>query len=196
MFALNMASSIDTFFWLLVLATMVAMMGRFIKTPYALALVMTGLAVGATELLPQIELNPNILFAILLPPLLFEAAINMQVSLLVENWKPVSIYALFGTILAYLFTAWATHYILGLPIAAALIFGVLISPTDPISVIAIFRETRVGKNLSMIMEAESAFNDGVAIVLFTLLVSFASGHDNKKIPAERIHKNCPHVFIL
>jgi len=177
MFALNMASSINTFFWLLVLATMVAMMGRFIKIPYALALVMTGLVVGATGLLPQVELDPHVLFAILLPPLLFEAAINMQVSLLVANWKPVSIYALFGTILSSLFTAWATHHFLGLPVEAALVFGVLISPTDPISVIAIFREMGVGKNLSMIMEAESAFNDGVAIVLFTLLVSFAAGHD-------------------
>jgi len=153
------------------------MMGRFVKIPYALALVITGLAVGAAGLLPQVELDPQILFAIFLPPLLFEAAINMQVSLLMENWKPVTIYALFGTVLAFLFTACAAHYFLGLPIAAALIFGVLISPTDPISVIAIFRETGVGKNLSMIMEAESAFNDGVAIVLFTLLVSFASGHN-------------------
>lgn len=174
---MNVANSINTFFWLLVLATIVAMLGRFIKIPYALALVVTGLVIGATGLLPPVELDPHVLFAVFLPPLLFEAAINMQIDRLKANWKPVSIYALIGTVLSSLFTAFAIHFLLGLPIEAALVFGVLISPTDPISVISIFREMGVGKNLSMIMEAESAFNDGVAVVLFTILVSLASGKE-------------------
>ncbi|HWP98178.1 MAG TPA: Na+/H+ antiporter [Syntrophomonadaceae bacterium] len=177
MFAISMVSNFNTFFWLLVLATMVAMVGSYIKIPYALALVMTGLVMGATGLLPQVSLDPHILFAIFLPPLLFEAAINMRVSLLAANWKPVSIYALIGTLLATMVTAWLAYRLLGLPLEAALVFGALISPTDPISVIAIFRESGVGRNLSMIMEGESVFNDGVAIVLFTLLVSFAAGQD-------------------
>jgi len=175
MFALTTTSNFNTFFWLLVLATIVAMMGRYVKIPYALALVITGFVAGAAGLLPQVILDPHVLFAIFLPPLLFEAAINMRVSLLAANWKPVTIYSLAGTLLATMVTAWLAYRLLGLPLGAALVFGALISPTDPISVIAIFKELGVGKNLSMIMEAESVFNDGVSIVLYTLLVSFASG---------------------
>ncbi len=169
--------NIDTFFWLMVLATVVAMMGRYIKIPYALALMITGLIAGLTGYFQQVVLNPQILFAIFLPPLLFEAAINMRLSLLKRNWKPVSIYAVAGTFIATIVTGLLVHYVLKIPLASALVFGALISPTDPISVIAILKELRVGKNLSMIMEAESVFNDGVAIVLFTILVSFASGNN-------------------
>jgi len=174
---LSTVNSINPFFWLMVLATVVAMMGRYIKIPYALALVIVGFFAGAAGLLPQVYLDPHILFAIFLPPLLFEAAINMRLSLLAANWKPVSIYALAGTLIAAFVTAWLAYRLLGLPLGAALVFGALISPTDPISVIAIFRELRVGKNLTMIMEAESVFNDGIAIVLFTFLVSFALGQN-------------------
>jgi len=177
MFALSTVNSVNPFFWLMVLATVVAMMGRYIKIPYALALVIVGFFAGVTGLLPQVSLEPHVLFAIFLPPLLFEAAINMRLSLLAANWKPVSIYALAGTLLAAFVTAWLSYSLLGLPLGAALVFGALISPTDPISVIAIFRELGVGKNLSMIMEAESLFNDGVAIVLFMFLVSFALGQN-------------------
>lgn len=166
----------NTIFWLLVLATIVAMMGRYIKIPYALALVITGLAVGVTDLFQQIYLDPHVLFAIFLPPLLFDAAINMSVNVLARNWRPVAIYAVAGTVVAAVITGQMAHHFLGLPLAAALVFGALISPTDPISVIAILKELKVGKNLNVIMEAESVFNDGVAIVLFTILASFASGN--------------------
>lgn len=167
----------NTVFWLLVLATVVAMMGRYVKIPYALALVITGLIAGETGLFHQVSLDPHILFVIFLPPLLFDAAVNMSLNVLAKNWKPVSIYAMAGTIVASILTGLMMHYILGLPLASALVFGALIAPTDPISVIAVLKELKVGKNLSMIIEAESVFNDGVAIVLFTILVSFASGNN-------------------
>ncbi|MEN6351058.1 MAG: Na+/H+ antiporter [Syntrophomonas sp.] len=177
MIALANPGNLSTIFWLLVLATIVAMMGRYIKIPYALALVITGLLAGSTGVFQQVYLDPHILFAVFLPPLLFEAAINMRLSLLAKSWKPVLIYAVVGTIVAALATGMITNRLLGLPLAAALVFGALIAPTDPISVIAVLKELKVGKNLSMIMEAESVFNDGVAIVLFTILVSYASGQD-------------------
>lgn len=177
MFAVTSPSSFNTIFWLMVLATVVAMMGRYIKIPYALALVITGLLAGSTGVFQQVYLDPQILFAIFLPPLLYEAAINMRLSLLAKNWKPVSIYAVAGTVIATIVTGWLINHFLKLPLASALVFGALISPTDPISVIAVLKELKVGKNLSMIMEAESLFNDGVAIVLFTILVAYASGQN-------------------
>jgi len=165
----------NTFFWLIVIASVVAMIGRYIKIPYALALVITGLIIGPSHVLPQVQLEPHILFTIFLPPLLFESAIHMRVSLLRVNWKPITIYALGGTLLSTFVVGILAAWMLDLPLEIGLVFGALISPTDPISVIAIFKQLGIGKRLSLIMEAESLFNDGVAIVLFTLLVDVATG---------------------
>lgn len=161
----------------MVIATMVAMAGRFIRIPYALALVITGLIIAPFHVLPQIELEPHILFTVFLPPLLFESAINIRIRLLKENALPIAIYALAGTVISTLVVGYSISWLLNLPLAVGLVFGALISPTDPISVIAIFKELGVGKRLSLIMESESLFNDGVAIVLFTLLVNYASGQE-------------------
>lgn len=165
----------SVFFWLLVIASVVAMIGRYIKIPYALALVITGLLVAPANILPRVELEPHLLFTVFLPPLLFESAINMRVSLLRLNWRPIALYAFLGTLLSTLVVGMLAAWMLDLPLAVGLVFGALISPTDPISVIAIFKQLGVGKRLSLIMEAESLFNDGIAIVLFTILADAAMG---------------------
>jgi len=171
------AFDITTFFWLLVIATIVAMGGRFIRIPYALALVITGLIMTPFHILPQVVLEPHILFTVFLPPLLFESAINLRVSLLKENITPIAIYAMIGTLISTFVVGFFVSWMLNLPLAVGLVFGALISPTDPISVVAIFKELGVGKRLSLIMESESLFNDGLAIVLFTILVSAATGQE-------------------
>lgn len=175
--ALQTSFDFTTFFWLIVIASTVAMVGRYIKIPYALALVITGLIVGPSHILPQAQLEPHILFTIFLPPLLFESAIHMRVNLLRFNWKPIAFYALAGTLLSTFLVGIMVSKMLGLPLEIGLVFGALISPTDPISVLAIFKQLGVGKRLSIIMEAESLFNDGVAIVLFALLVGAAMGQE-------------------
>lgn len=163
------------FFWLLLAASVVAMAGRYIRIPYALALVVTGLLIGAPHLLPQAHLDPHLLFTVFLPPLLFETAINIRFDALRREWKPVAIYALGGTFLSTFLIGWLSAQWLGLPLAVALVFGALISSTDPVSVIAVFKQLGVGKRLSLLMEAESLFNDGAAVVLFGVLTGAAMG---------------------
>lgn len=173
----NSGFDFSVFFWLVVIATMVAMVARYIRIPYALALVITGLIVAPFHVLPNVELEPHILFTVFLPPLLFESAINLRVKLLFESWKPVAAYAIAGTMISTFVVGFLVSWLLNLPLAVGMVFGALISPTDPISVIAIFKELGVGKRLSLIMESESLFNDGVAIVLFTILVNTVSGQE-------------------
>src|SRR5436309_13166570 len=86
------------YFGLLLLAFVVAIPARRTKAPYALALVVTGLVVGAPRLLPQFHLEPRTLFTVFLPPLLFESALNLPAGPLRRNGKPIAIYALFGTL--------------------------------------------------------------------------------------------------
>lgn len=160
-----------SFFWLMLLASVVAMLGRFVKIPYTIALVLTGLVVGYFGLLPGVHLEPHILFAIFLPPLLFEAGINIHFRPLQRQWKIIGVLAVFGTLISTVLVGYGMHYFLGLPIIAALLFGTVISPTDPISVLALFKKLGVNERLSMIVEAESLFNDGIAVVLFGVIQS-------------------------
>lgn len=158
-----------SFFWLMLLATMVAMLGRYIRIPYTIALVFTGLVVGILGLLPGVHLNPHLLFAIFLPPILFDAGININLGLLKKQWLSISVFAILGTIISTLVVGWAVHYCIGLPILTAMLFGAIISPTDPISVLAIFKRLRLDEKLSNLIEAESLFNDGISVVLFLIL---------------------------
>jgi CPA1 family monovalent cation:H+ antiporter len=140
-----------------------------------LALVITGLIIGAPQLVPHAHLEPHTLFTVFLPPLLFESAINLRAELLRRNWQPISLYAVFGTLISTVLVGGLSAWLLKLPLPVALVFGALVSPTDPISVIAVFKRLGVGKRLSVLVEAESLFNDGVAVVLFSLLIEMAMG---------------------
>ncbi len=163
------------FFWLLLIAFVVALLARRFRVPYALALVVTGLLVGLTRLLPQAHLEPQLLFTVFLPPLLFESAIHLRLDALRGNFKPIAIYTLAGTILSTFLVGGLVAWLLKLPLPSALVFGALISATDPISVIAIFKRLGAGRRLTLIMEAESLFNDGVSVVLFSVLTAAAMG---------------------
>ena len=148
---------------------------RWRRVPYALGLVIAGLLVGATHLLPMVRLQPQVLFTVLLPPLLFESAIHLRAGALRGEWKPITLLAVGATILSTFVIGGLAALILRLPLAVALVFGALISATDPISVIALFRELGASRRLTLIVDAEALFNDGVAVVLFTVLLGAATG---------------------
>lgn len=162
-------------FWLMLIASIVAMVTTRLRVPYAIGLVLVGLGLGVPHLLPQAHLDPHVLFTIFLPPLLFEAAINLRTDALQRAWRPIAALALVGTLLATIVSGGLAHLVLGLPLATALVFAALMAPTDPISVMAILKRLGVEHDLAMIVEAESLFNDGVAVVLFAVLLGAAMG---------------------
>ncbi|HWR38129.1 MAG TPA: cation:proton antiporter [Patescibacteria group bacterium] len=159
------------FFWLMLIASLVAMLGRFVKIPYTIALVITGLFIGQLGLLPGVSLDPHVLFALFLPPLLFEAGIHIQFRLLRSLGITIGLLAFAGTLLSTALIGYGVHFLLGIPLLPALLFGAMISPTDPISVLAMFKKLGINKRLSLLVEAESLFNDGVAVVLFGVIQS-------------------------
>lgn len=162
-------------FWLMLVASVVAMGARWVRIPYALGLVLVGLVIGLPRLLPQAHLDPHVLFTIFLPPLLFEAAINLRLEALRRDWRPILAFAVGGTLIATGVAGGLAAWALGLPLAVALVFGALMAPTDPISVMAVLKRLRVQPRLGLIVEAESLFNDGVAVVLFSVLLAVALG---------------------
>ncbi len=170
--------------WLLIIAAAVAMFTKYIRLPYTIALVVVGLAMGALDLLPQMLLTPELVFHIFLPILLFEAAFNIDLSDLQRNARPIAILALPGVLLATGVTATVTYAGLRLwngisdfSWGHGLLFGAIVAATDPISVLAIFKELGVTRRLSLIVEGESIFNDGVAVVLSGVLLGVVQGGD-------------------
>lgn len=155
---------------LLIIASTVAIAVKYIRLPYTIALVLVGLFAGTLRLIPEIRLTEELIFFIILPPLLFEGAINMDIQQFRANIKPVGILAVFGVLISTIFTGYAIHLALNIPLILALLFGAMISPTDPVSVLATFKALGVPRRLSLILEGESVLNDGTGVVLFSILL--------------------------
>lgn len=158
----------------LTVATVSRVFSWFRQIPYTLLLVIVGLLLAFVDV-RLVNLSPELILEIFLPPLLFEAAWNIKWRDLLENWVLICLYAVFGVIISVVGIGIALGQFTAIPLATALLIGASLSATDPISVIALFRELGAGKRLTTVMEGESLFNDGVAVVAFSLLVGIPLG---------------------
>ncbi len=174
---------------LVVLALAVALAVRAVRVPYTIALVFTGLVIGlssrAEQLLhiPADALVPDLIFLVLLPPLLFEGCVNIDL----ETFRRRGLFVVALAVLGTLITVAAV----GIPVAAmlrgplgldqqrallvGLLIGTIVAPTDPVSVLALFKELGVKKELAVLVEGESVLNDGVGVVIYLILLSLLGG---------------------
>ncbi|HEY7141399.1 MAG TPA: Na+/H+ antiporter, partial [Methylomirabilota bacterium] len=171
------------FVLLFVVASVVAIAAGRLRVPYTVALVVAGLVLGALHLFEPPHLTKELLFTLILPGLLFEAAFHVEFS---EFWRdrlPILALAIPGVVLATALTA-ALLVPLARPLGFTpdfhwphgLLFGALIAATDPIAVVGLFRTLGAPRRLSLLVEGESLLNDGTAIVFFTLALGLVSGH--------------------
>jgi CPA1 family monovalent cation:H+ antiporter len=157
---------------LLLIVSIVAIAVRRLRIPYTVALVVVGFLITFQSTL-KFELTPELILALFVPPLVFEAAFHLNLAELRRNLPAILLLAVPGVIL--------TSFIVGgilvlgpkLSLPLALVFGALISATDPVAVVALFRTLGVPKRLSVLIEGESLFNDGTAIVLFNIMMAIA-----------------------
>ncbi len=158
---------------LLMVASAVGLAVKWVKVPYSIALVIVGLTMGACHLLPPVAMTPELILLVCLPALLFEASWNLDVKELLRNWRAIFLLAVPGVLIAMAASAFIMHSLAGTPWTLACLFGAITAATDPISVLALFRRLGVDKRLSLLLEAESLFNDGTAFVLFKLVLVIA-----------------------
>jgi len=157
----------------LLTASVVAIAARRLRLPYTVGLVLIGLAVTLLSPL-EIQISPQIILALLVPPLVFEAAFHIRIDDLRRDFWLILLLAVPGVILTTLLVGWLVSEGTGLAIQITLVFGAIVSATDPVAVVALFRRLGAPRRLQILLEGESLFNDGTAIVMFSLMVSIAS----------------------
>ncbi|MDQ7091063.1 MAG: cation:proton antiporter [Methylococcales bacterium] len=171
-------------FALLLVAMIAANLCRHIAIPYTVVLVILGISINLAEhFLPfannlqQFHLTPDIVLFVFLPALIFESALSLDARALLKNLIAVAVLAIPGMLISALLVglglAWSMH----LNLIVALIFGALISATDPVAVVAIFKELGVPKRLLILVEGESLLNDATAIVLFNIMLGFVATNE-------------------
>jgi Na+:H+ antiporter len=161
--------------FLLLVAAVVAMLTRRLRLPYSVGLVAAGIILAILPFTPKVTLTKDLIFIALLPPLLFEAAFYIHWNQLRRDFSVVFVLATLGVLLSAGATAIGMHFLTHWQWLCALVFGVLIAATDPVSVIATFKDARAQGRLLVLIEAESLFNDGTAAVAFGVVVALASG---------------------
>ena len=166
---------------LLFAAALISLVAARIGLPYTVVLVVFGFGIRTIfsgwegfEFLES-EIATEVVFFIFLPTLLFESSFNLDSKVLFRNIVPVLTLAIPAFLLSTAIVGYLGAWALGIPLVTALLFGALISATDPVAVVALFKELGAPKRLMILVEGESLFNDATAIVLFNVLLGLAVG---------------------
>lgn len=171
-----MGIEVGTVELLLLVATVVAVLARRLRLPYTVGLVITGAVITANGYKPEIAVTKDLIFSLFLPPLVFEAALVIHWKELKSQLSPLLVLATLGLLISVAVVAGGMTYLAGWAPVSALVFAVLISATDPVSVIALMKEQKVHGRVRLLVESESLFNDGTAAALFAVATAGISGH--------------------
>ena len=166
----------STLILLFAVATAVALVARRLRVPYTVALVLAGLALGATRVADSLHLSKELLYGLFLPGLLFEAAYHLDfaefkrsVFAIFALSVPGVLGAIGATASLLALSSHTTTFVNGIGWTQALVFAALIAATDPIAVVALFKSLGAPKRLGVLIEGESLVNDGTSIVVFTII---------------------------
>jgi len=149
--------------------TLIAFVVRRIQLPLSVALVSFGLLVAAISPV-DLNISPDVVLFALLPGLVFEAAFRLDVDDLSRVVGRTIILAIPGVLVVALVVASVLHLATGLPLDTAFVVGAIVSATDPVAVVASMRDVKAPRELATLVEAESLFNDGTGVLLFTIAI--------------------------
>jgi len=165
---------------LLTVSMLAAAICSYIPIPYTVFLVILGMFLGSLarqnpelNFLLDFQLSPDLVLYLFLPVLVFESAINLDARSLMKDIIPILILAIPALIISTAIIALGLWFIEDFNIIYALIFGALISATDPVAVISLFKELGAPHRLTILVEGESLLNDATAIVLFNILLGIS-----------------------
>lgn len=181
-----MSTLVATMVGFVIVAVLVAIIAHRLHLPYTVGLVFAGIALTFGPVSVHTALTSTIIYDLILPPLLFEAAINLRWKVLRKDALPLLTLALPGTMIAALLVATGAVWLLHWPMKPALLFGVLIAATDPVSIISMLKDNGVKGRLRLLVEGESLLNDAVAAVLFSLTLGWVESSGATPITSGQI----------
>ena len=160
------------------------------RLPYTVVLLLIGLFIGGLshfnlftahtpilDIVHQVgSIDPHLILFLFLPTLIFESAYSMESHLFFRILPQIALLAVVGLMISMVLSAFAVHWLLSWSIGVSLLFGALISATDPVAVVALLKEKSSRKRLETLIDGESLLNDGTAIVFFSLFYGFALGN--------------------
>ncbi|QIN84785.1 Na+/H+ antiporter [Rubrobacter tropicus] len=167
---------IEALIFLLGMAALLAQLARVARVPYPIFLVLGGLTLGFTPGLPTVEIPPEVIFVIFLPPLLNSSAYAFSPLDLRAHLRAITLLSVGLVLLTTLGVAAVAHFVVGLPWAASFVLGAILAPTDPVAAEAIFRRLGVPERVGTVVGGESLINDGTGLVAFRVaLVAVTTG---------------------
>ena len=162
---------IETIFVLLAAVATLATLANRIGVPYPILLVLGGLVLGFVPGLPRVELEPDVVFLLFLPPLLYVSAIFTSWRDFRTNLRKISLLAVGLVLVTTCAVAAVAHWAVGLPWGAAFVLGAIVSPTDAIAATSIAQRLGIPRRIVTVLEGESLINDATGIVAYRVAVA-------------------------
>jgi len=165
-----MVATIQILVLLLAVAAAVALASARLKLPPAILLVLAGVALALVPGLPTLELAPELVLLLVLPPLIYSSAVAMSWREFRYNLRPISLLAVGCVAFTALATAAATHWLLGFPWPVGFVLGAIVSPPDAVAPLSIIRRMELPRRILVVLEGEGLANDATALILYRFAI--------------------------
>src|SRR6059058_2844723 len=169
-----MIPTIQTLILLLIVIAAVAVAEARFRIPNAILLVVTGIILGLIPGLPSVELAPELVLLLVLPPIIYSSAVAMSWREFRFNLRPISLLALGCVAFTTVATAAAAHWALGLPWPVGFVLGAIVSPPDAVAPLSVARRMQLPRRILVVLEGEGLANDATALVLYRFAVAAVS----------------------
>ena len=165
-----MTGTIETMAFILAVLVVVAVVAQRLTLPPSILLVAAGIGLALVPGLPALELAPELVLLVLLPPLIYSAGVAMSWREFCQNLRPITLFAFGAVVFSTVAVAAAMHYLLGWPWPVAFVLGAIVSPPDVVAPLAIARRLGLPRRLLVILEGEGLANDATALILYKFAV--------------------------
>jgi len=162
---------------LLLLAILLLQVSRRLRIPYPTMLAAAGLCVAAMPWTPDVSLDPHLVLVLFIAPAILDAAFEFPLRAIRRYWLPLFALAVVAVLLTTAFVAWAGVALAGMPIAAAVVLGAIVSPPDAAAAAAMLNRPTMPRSTVMVLKGESLLNDAVALLIFSVGVRINGAAD-------------------
>jgi len=170
-----MLNTIQLFVGLLVVISVIAFIAVRLKVPSSILLVLAGVGLGLPSAVPNVELSPEVVLLLVLPPIIYSASVAMSWNEFKSNLRPISLLAIGCVVFTATAVAAATHYWMGFSWQLGFVLGAIVSPPDAVAPLSIARRLHLPRRIVVILEGEGLANDATALILYRFAVAAVMG---------------------